>query len=327
VQLSKELRTGAPAGLYLVVGDDAFTRDRACRLIADAAAARAPGGLDRTVLYGDEASAELIMSAAGTGSLFGDQRLVIVRAFDRLPAAAQDQLVPLLTRLPAGVTVILVATEVDRRRKAIQELSKTARVIACAAPPPAGLPQWVSQQARAMGLNMAPSAVQALLESTGPDLQTIVTELEKLAVYAQGEPVDAAMVGEVASVAIANAAEYAIFRFADAVAEGRTRDALGILRDLLAVGQPPLYILSMIARQYRLILLALGARAGGQELAARLGLRSAFAADKVARQAARVGERRAQDALRRVVQADLEIKTGRDPRLVLETLVVALAHR
>src|SRR5690606_41629137 len=53
----------------------------------------------------------------------------------------------------------------------------------------------------------------------------------------------------VASVAIPHAAEYAIFRFADAVAEGRPKDALAILNDLLAVGQPPLVILSMIARQ------------------------------------------------------------------------------
>lgn len=324
-QLHKDLRTGPRSGLYLLVGEDAFTRERACRLIEEALN-RSDPGLDRTVAYGDEATAEAIMGAIGTGSLFGDARLVVVRGFDRLGAAAQDQLVPLLTRLPAGVTVVLLAAALDRRRKAMQELVKAARVVACDPPPQGALPQWVLQRARALGLNLEPAAVPALLASAGPDPQTLYTELEKLAAYAGSDPVDAAVVEQVASVAIPHAAEYAIFRFADAVAEGRTQDALALLRDLLAVGQPPLYILTMLARQYRLILLAHDASLSGPELAARLGVKSPYAAQKAARQAARVGAAPARAALHRILQADREIKTGRDPRLVLETLVVALAH-
>jgi len=324
-QLGKALKAGPVAGLYLLVGEDVFTREQACRMIAEAAAALAPGGLERTVLYGDEATPELIMTAIGTGSLFGDQRLVVVRGFDRLPAAGQDQLVPLLTNLPAGVTAVLICAALDRKRKAMQALIRAARLVACDPPQQGALPQWIIQRARELGFAIQPEAVQVLLELAGSDLQALYTELEKLAVYGAGQPVDAAMVHAVASVAIPHAAEYAIFRFADAVAEGRPKDALAVLNDLLAVGQPPLVILSMIARQFRLILLAHGAGAGAKELAARLGL-NPYVVEKAARQAVRVGPERAAAALHRVAEADMQIKTGRDPRLVLETLVVALAH-
>lgn len=324
-QLGKTLKTGPVPGLYLLAGEDVFTREQACRMIVDAAASMAPGGLDRTVLYGDEATPEAILAAVGTGSLFGDQRLVVVRGFDRIPAAGQDQLVPLLTSLPAGVTAVLMCAGIDRKRKAMQALVRAARLVACDPPPPGSLPQWVMQRARELGMMMQPDAVQSLLDFAGSDLQVLYTELQKLAVYAAGRPVDAAMVHEVGSVAIPHAAEYAIFRFADAVAESRPKDALGILNDLLAVGQPPLVILSMIARQFRLILLAHGAGAGVRELAARLSL-NPYVVEKAARQAVRVGPERAAAALHRVAAADVEIKTGRDPRLVLETLVVALAH-
>jgi len=323
-QLSKELRNRPADGLYLVVGEDTFARERACRLIEEALTPAA-GGLDRTVLYGDETTPETIMGAVGTGSLFGDRRLVVVRAFDRLSTGAQDQLVPLLTRLPAGVTVVLLASNVDRRRKTMQALVQAARVVVCDPPARGALPQWVLQRARELGLKLEPAGVQALLASAGHDLQTLYTELEKLAVYAAGENMDARTVEQVASVAIPHAAEYAVFRFADAVAEGKAQEALAILDDLLAVGQPPLVILSMMARQYRLILLVLDAPASRQDLAARLGVQ-AFVVEKLARQGTLLGAAGAAWALHRIVQADKEIKTGRDPRLVLETLVVALAH-
>ncbi|MFS8542620.1 MAG: DNA polymerase III subunit delta [Limnochordales bacterium] len=306
------------------MGEDAFARERACRLIEEALAS-GPGGVDRLVLYGDETTPEAIMGAIGTGSLFGDARLVVVRGFDRLGADGQEQLTPLLARLPAGVTVVLVATALDRRRKGVQALIRAGRVVACDPPPRGALPQWVKQRARDLGLRLAPDAVQALLASAGPDPQTLHTELEKLATYAGGAPVDAATVEQVASVAIPYAAEYAVFRFADAVAEGRAQDALVILNDLLAVGHPPLALLGMMARQYRLILLVLDAAADRRELAARLRLQP-FVVDRLVRQGALLGQERAAAALRRVIQADKEIKTGRDPRIVLETLVVALAH-
>jgi len=187
-QLGKALKAGLVAGLYLLVGEDVFTREQACRMIAEAAAALAPGGLERTVLYGDEATPELIMTAIGTGSLFGDQRLVVVRGFDRLPAAGQDQLVPLLTNLPAGVTAVLICAALDRKRKAMQALIRAARLVACDPPQQGALPQWIIQRARELGFAIQPEAVQVLLELAGSDLQALYTELEKLAFTGLASP-------------------------------------------------------------------------------------------------------------------------------------------
>ncbi|MBO8142725.1 MAG: DNA polymerase III subunit delta [Firmicutes bacterium] len=321
--LRAELSKGPPRSLYVLVGEDVWAREEACRIIEEALAQQA-GSFDRQVLFGDEAGPEAIMTAIGTGSLFQDVRVVIVRGFDRLTAADQDRVVPILSRLPTGVYTILTCRTADRRRSAFRELSRVGRWVSCDPPAPEVLPRWVAERARSMGLRLSAGAARLLIELTGPDPKMLDTELDKLAVYAQGQPVDEKTVQETASVAVPQAAEHAVFRMAEAVAGGRAEEALVLLDRLLAVGEPPLVVLSILARHFRLLALAAGSTEPAKELGARLGV-PPFAAERLRRQAGAVGVEGAAAALRRILKADLEIKTGRDPRLTLETLVVTLA--
>lgn len=323
--LKRMLAAGPPAGLHLLLGDDELARDEACRLI-EKAVLEAEGGGDRMVVYGDEAEPDEIAVAAGTGSLFGFRRLVMVRRFDAMPAAAQERLLPVLTDLPAGVTVVLLAKSLDKRMKAAKALLAAARVWEFSLPQPAQLPAWVAQRAAELGVRLQGDAARTLIDMVGTSPLALQTELEKLALYAAGRPVTAEAVRDAASVAIPHAAELAVFQMAEAVAEGRTKEALSVLRDLLAVGEYPLVILSLIGRQYRLILTACGLPAGASPaaLARALGIPQA-PARRVAAQARALGAEGAALGLRRVLEADMAIKKGLEPRLVLETLVVALS--
>ena len=162
--------------------------------------------------------------AAGTGSLFGNRRLVVVRRYDGMAAASQERLLPVLTDLPAGVCVVLTAKALDKRLKATKALLSAARAsgsFPCPAPHscPAGSPTAAGGRwACASG-----AAVQTLIELVGTNPLALHTELEKLALYAGGEPVTPAAVQDAASVAIPHAAELAVFHMAEAVADGKTR--------------------------------------------------------------------------------------------------------
>lgn len=323
--LKRRLATGAPEGLFVLTGDDELAREEACRLVEEALM-NADGGCDRTVVYGDEAGPDQIAVVAGTGSLFGDRRLVIVRRYDALPAAAQERLLPLLTNLPAGVSVVLTVKSLDRRLKATKTLLAAAHVWDFTLPGAAELPRWVAARAAAAGVRLSGPAGQALIDLVGTNPLALQTELEKLAVYAGNEAVTPDTVREVASIAIPHAAEGAIFQLVEAVADGKSARALAVLRDLLSVGEAPLVILTLIGRQYRQILTACGLPPGTPRsvLARTLGMPS-FAAQRVAAQARTIGAAGAAAGLRRVLQADIAIKKGLEPRLVLETLVVALS--
>lgn len=324
-QLKHLLASGPPEGLHVLSGDDELARDEACRLI-ERALLQADGGCDRTVMYGDEAEPDEIAVAAGTGSLFGNRRLVVVRRYDGMAAASQERLLPVLTDLPAGVCVVLTAKTLDKRLKATKALLSAARVWEFPLPGASQLPRWVADRAAAAGARLSGAAVQTLIELVGTNPLALHTELEKLALYAGGEPVTPAVVQDAASVAIPHAAELAVFHMAEAVADGKTAEALAVLRDLLSVGEHPLVILSLIGRQYRLIMTACGLPPGAPRAvtARALGIPQ-LPAQRVAAQARALGVEGAARGLRRVLEADIAIKKGLEPRLVLETLVVALS--
>jgi len=321
----RHLAGRAPEGLFLLLGDDVWAREEALRRI-EAALRELDPALDRTVVYGDEANPDELAVSLGTGSLFGSRRLVIVRRCEALPAAAYERLLPLLLRLPASVCAVLAGTALDGRMKAAKALLEAASAWEFALPGAADMPRWVAERAAALGVRLAGSAGQTLLDMVGTDPMTLQTELEKLALYADGRTVTPETVREVASIAIPHAAEGAIFQLVEAVAEGRPVAALSVLHDLLSVGEAPLVILSLIGRQYRLILAACGLPAGTpRAVAAReLGIPPA-PAQRVLAQARAIGVQGAVRGLRRVLQADMAIKKGLEPRLVLETLVVALS--
>lgn len=325
-QLQQRLKSGTTDGLYILLGEDTFAREAAVRAIEEALGGGAD--LDRTMLRADEAGADTIAVAVGSSSLFGERRLVIVRDFERLAAAEQDRLVPLLAAPAPGLVVLVIAASLDGRRRSTKALMKAGHAFTFALPQGQALVQWTVRHARNLGLDMHPSAVDALLEVVPPEPMMIATELEKLALYTAGASADEAAVREVASLAVPFAAEKLIFRLTELVVQGETKQALAALHDMLSVGEVPLVILTMIGRQYRILAAALDANPmEAKQNLTRLFRQPPFVADQTIRQARALGATAIEHGLRRVLAADEAMKKSQDPRLALEALVVALAQR
>jgi DNA polymerase-3 subunit delta len=112
----------------------------------------------------------------------------------------------------------------------------------------------------------------------------------------------------------------------DAVGQRRGPQAMRELRKLLEK-EDPLYVLGMIVRQFRLMLLArelLDARATEADISQALGLHP-FPTSKVCAQARPYALPTLEHLYRRLLDYDAEIKTGRvDPMTALDTVVASL---
>ena len=112
-----------------------------------------------------------------------------------------------------------------------------------------------------------------------------------------------------------------IFVLVDAVLEGQPETAHRMLGRLYREGALPGYILFMITRQLRLIIQA---RESGAP--ARLGLPS-YALSKMLEQTKLYGFERIKQVYDRLLQTDMDIKTGKyNDRLALELLIAELCH-
>jgi DNA polymerase-3 subunit delta len=184
------------------------------------------------------------------------------------------------------------------------------------------LVQWIQARAKAEGGAFTRDGALALAEAES-DPRALRNEITKLLTYVNfTRPVEAADVHALTPAAAAAR----IFDFVDAVGQRRAKAAQAELHKLLA-SEEPLYVLGMIVRQFRLILLAkelLEARRPEAEVAAALGLHP-FPAGKVCAQSRNFSLAGLEAIYHRLLACDAEIKTGQaEPAAALDVLVAEL---
>lgn len=186
------------------------------------------------------------------------------------------------------------------------------------------LVDWITERARKKGGKIANDAAQDLAAFGSEDLRTLDGDLEKLVVHAG----DREITPEDVRALVSDAREANVFVFVDAVSEGNVRVALNVLHELLFNGATPVYLLSMITRQYRLLIQVRELErsvASPDEVASRLQVHR-FVAQKTLQQARRFSMERLERAYRSLTETDVAIKTGlMDADVALDLLVIELA--
>lgn len=188
------------------------------------------------------------------------------------------------------------------------------------------LPRWIEQRARDKGGTIDREAVQELAELIGNDLRQLEQEIEKLLVYAGGREVGI----EDVQILVSRASQTSIFELVDCVGRRETDRALRLLHRMLEDGAHPLYLLTMLARQVRILIQVKELQAEGrrqQEMARQLKLHP-FVVGKGAAQSRNFDMVELEAAHERLVETDWAIKTGAmEEVLALDTLVVKLTQR
>jgi len=119
--------------------------------------------------------------------------------------------------------------------------------------------------------------------------------------------------------------EARVFDLTDALAQRNRKQALDLLHDLLADGEPPLRLLSTITSQVRSLLLVKelaeeGLRA--QQIASTTGM-APFVAEKAMRQIGKFRVAELEGAYRQLLATDAALKRSRmTPEMALDLLVV-----
>lgn len=336
-EVRQDLNRGRAAPVYLLVGEDEYHKQKALDLLRSGLGELHPsdGGTtpwgDRVYWGGESPPVDDIVTCLRTGSLFGGSRLVIIRDCDKMARGLAAELGSFLGRgIPRGSHLILVAGSLDAKADEWHPLSSLWRVLRFDAPPPPARLGWLKARAGEMGLKLEPAAAAELLALSGSGgFFELETELLKLAAYANGEEVSGQTVRLLTSRSSPQATQNAIFEFVDLLMEGAGARALEKVHELIGTGRAPLSIVGMVARQLRLILTVLPAAERGlrvDEIARELKIKP-FVARKLAGQAAKTHRRAVESALGLVLRANLMMKKGSDPVLLLERLISALCEK
>jgi len=297
-------------------------------------------------LEGKSTRAMDIESAAASLPFLADVRLVHVDNITEHPDIKTflDELTTLLPGLPDWARILFVETNLKdqnydsqgerkrkgSRRQAIKKLIKAieqdSRGVVRTFSMPNNPAVWIRQRATHYETQIDEDAVRVLADRIGEDLVLADTELTKLSTYAGDRPISA---GDV-ELLTPFTAEASIFSLVDAIGLRDGRTALVLLDHLIEEqNEQPLYILVMIARQYRLLIQVreyLDAGGTPNNAGAALGIH-AYVAKKMASQARHYRIDQLERIYRYLSEMDLDIKTGKiDAKLALQTFITRLSR-
>lgn len=315
----KQIRAGEVSPLYLCYGTEKYRMKEfvamlESELIEEDQRAFAVAHYDLA-----ETPVELVVEEAETAPFLAERKLIVVRdstifIAGKESAKIEHRVEKLLEYLgnPADYSVLVFlayADKLDERKKVVKSFKAAAPVISFAPMSENELSGWVTKQFGKSSVSIGSETVDVLLKRAGTSLGALSAEIEKLSLFAgAGGSVGSADVEKLVAIGT----EQSVFVLIEHIANLKLQQAMAIFYDLLKQREEPIKIVSLIARQFRIMLQVKemsGQNYSQQQMAGQLGLHP-YAVKIAAEQAKRFEPSRLRGILASIAKLDHEIKTG-----------------
>jgi DNA polymerase III subunit delta len=323
--LERELREGKFHPVYLVLGPEEYQCREAIALLKNWITTPDSLAFDYSEFIAGDAHIDEIIEAANTFPMISRRRLVLVHEADGLKDAEQESLLQALPSMSPRNTLVISATELDHRKKFYRALRDAAYVTEFPKLNGPALEKWAESYIKRMGYKISLPAVKRIADLAGSDLQSLAMEIDKLLLYAGSEKT---IPDTVVDDLIRGSREQSIWDLIDAVGRRDRSSALRALSNLISMGEPPLRIVAMLARQFRQVLIV---NEGLQEGIpyrdiGTLAQIPPFKLQDFIRDARGANPHSIRSLFVRLAELDRQLKTsGADGRMLLESLVCALS--
>jgi len=334
--------------LYIFHGEDEFTRAEELAKLKEKLGDPAIVSLNTTVLDGRKVNLTALIQACDALPFMANRRLVIVEDFwsrfePREGSRAKEQqakisaadaafikgLLGYLPRLPETTRLVFIESRsLSATNPVFSALpSDKKQVYSKEFRPPLerDLGRWVEQRMKAKGGTVTAQAAHELARFIGNDLRQLDQELEKLLAHADFQrPVTVTDVHNLVSATETDN----VFALVDAIGLRQGERAVRYLHELLDSGKAPLYLLSMIERQFRILLQVKELHTRGatpSQIQKALGISHSFIIEKSLRQAQNFSMTHLESIYDHLAEVEQAIKTGEiGDVLALDLLVVEL---
>ena len=322
--LNQDIKNRAFRPVYCLYGEEAFLKKSYKNQLIEAIL-----GDDRMNFqgfYGKEADVNEIVGLADTMPFFSEKRLILIENSGLFKKDAEP-IPSYLPGMPDSTVLLFVEEQVDKRNKLYKKVKELGYVTELGRQPEGELKKWIVHSLKQEKRQISQAAMELFLSSVGDDMEHIRTELDKLVSYTEGRdgilPED---VEAVCSVQITGR----IFEMIADVAQGRQKAAMDKYYDLIALREPPMRILFLIARQFNQLLVVKELAAAGKgrdEIAKKAGLQP-FVAGRAMSQGKSFHMAELRSCLEKCAEAEEAVKTGRlSDSLAVELLITEFSGR
>ena len=229
-----------------------------------------------------------------------------------------------LELMPSSTILVFLDGRLNRGNSLLRKVRELLQVRELLPLTREALARWIRDRVSAKGGKVTPGAIALLSQMVGNNLWALDMELEKLTLYSTQRSIQEADV----RLLVSQVREANIFAAIDALLDDKISIALPLMRRLREEGTEFSHVVSMIARQLRLVVLAremLEHGLAGQQIGGRLGIGPDFAVKRTLAQARNHTHKKLVGLYQRLLETDLAVKSGKlDEELALDLLVGGL---
>jgi DNA polymerase-3 subunit delta len=307
-------------GLVLIQGPESLLADRAISQVVS----KYPNA-QISNLYSDELEVGVITDNLAP-SLFGDQRVVVIRDIQDLAAECTEEIASYLENQDENLVLVLWHKGGVKGKGLVDKVKKLNPQLlsAEAIKKDSEKSDFIRNEFKNLNRKISTEAVQALIDSLGSDLRELGAACSQLASDVELQKIiDAEDVAKYQQGRV----ESTGFDVADAAVEGKTAEALIALRNALATGTDPVLIVSALASSFRTLAKVSGSSKGSNpyELASSLAL-APWQIDKARKQLNGWSENGLVKAVIAIAAVDADIKgAASDPKYALERAIMTVS--
>lgn len=323
--IDEDIKSGQFKKIYLLYGDEAYLKKQYKDKLKKALV-QPDDTMNFTAYEGKDTNPKEVIDLSETLPFFADRRVILIENSGFFKGSCEE-LAEYMPQVPDTTLFLFVEEEVDKRSKLYKAVKNVGKIVEFTTQTEELLTRWILTRLKKEGKNITGSVMQLFLSKTGTDMGNIDRELEKLICYCMDKDViEAKDVEAVTTEQTTNK----IFEMVNAIAEHNQKKALDLYYDLLALKEPPMRILFLLARQFNLLLQVKELQRLGcdqKTIASRTGLQS-FVVRNYTGCTGRYTTAQLRQAVEDFTQTEEEVKTGRlSDVLSVELLIVKYARK
>lgn len=321
-QINDDIKQGNFRQAYLLYGEERYLKRQYRERLRKALCG--DGDTMNTHFYeGKNLPVGEIIDLAETLPFLAERRVIFI-SNSGLFKSGGEQMAEYLAAPCETTFFVFTESEVDKRSKLFKTVQSKGYAAEFAIQDEKTLMRWAAGMLAKDNKKITENTLRLLLSKTGTDMENIQMELEKLICYCMDRDiVTDADVEAVCATRISNH----IFDMINAISEKQQKRALDLYYDLLALKEPPMRILFLIARQCNMLLQAKELKAKGYDnrtVGSKLGV-APFIASKYLNQAAKFKASALRKAVENCVEAEAAVKTGRmNDVMSVEVLIMSV---
>lgn len=323
-RIDEDIKARRFAPIYLLYGEEGYLKKQ-YREKLRRAIAKDGDTMNVSCFAGKGIHPPELIDLAETMPFFAEYRLIIVED-SKLFKNKSDDLAAYMKETAESTIFLFVEEEVDKRGKMYKNVKAAGTIVEFPKQTERILSQWILSRLMKEKKKITQTVMQQFLSTVGSDMWNIDRELEKLLCYTMGkEIIEREDITAVCVPQLTNK----IFDMVHAIGEKNRDKALTLYYDLLALKEPPMRILFLIVRQFRILLQIKELSGKGHDhkfIARETGLPE-FAVKKHLGQAGHFTMKQLRQAMEDCAASEERVKTGNlNDQMSVELLIVSYSR-